>query len=83
MSKNRCIYKISDSKPHRCKNHIHKNFYCKIHYDIINNVNLVDNKTDTTDEYGTCCFCGDYCNPCSQSCGRCAREITMQAIGWK
>ena len=25
-------------------------------------------------EYGTCCFCGDLCNPCSQACGRCVRN---------
>lgn len=23
---------------------------------------------------GTCCFCGDACNPCSQACGRCMRK---------
>jgi len=26
------------------------------------------------EEPGTCCFCGDYCNPCSQSCGSCNRS---------
>lgn len=26
-------------------------------------------------EMGKCCFCGEECNPASQSCGRCIREI--------
>lgn len=25
---------------------------------------------------GYCCFCNDECNPASQSCGRCAREVS-------
>ena len=33
-------------------------------------------------EEGTCCFCGDACNPMSQSCGYCARRLTMRAMGW-
>ncbi len=24
---------------------------------------------------GTCCFCGDECNPASQSCGACTRRL--------
>ncbi len=35
------------------------------------------------EEMGTCCFCGDYCNPCSQSCGSCVREKTAIMFGWK
>ena len=34
-------------------------------------------------EYSICCFCDEHCNPCSQSCGRCAREMTMKMLGWK
>lgn len=26
-------------------------------------------------EEGTCCFCGNPCNPSSQSCGRCPRNL--------
>ena len=33
-------------------------------------------------DIGTCCFCGDECNPCSQSCGRCARSLTGFSLGW-
>ena len=43
----------------------------------------IKDEDDTEDEYGTCCLCGDYCNPMSQSCGRCARDLTMTAIGMK
>lgn len=26
-------------------------------------------------QYGTCCFCEEPCNPCSQACGRCMRRM--------
>jgi hypothetical protein len=32
-------------------------------------------------ETGNCCYCGDECNPCSQSCGMCTRSITGYSIG--
>lgn len=95
MSKNRCQYQIIDSK-RKCKNHIYSDHYCKVHYDIINKqqhdqsistieidtVNDETNDINNESEYGTCCFCGEYCNPCSQSCGRCARQMTMKMSGW-
>lgn len=28
-------------------------------------------------EIGKCCFCNNDCNPCSQTCGRCARNLTF------
>lgn len=34
-------------------------------------------------EYGKCCFCKKKCNPLSQSCGKCAREMTMASFGRK
>ncbi len=27
-------------------------------------------------EYGTCFYCGDFCNINSQACGRCLRKIS-------
>lgn len=33
-------------------------------------------------EEGICCFCGFECNIMSQSCGRCARQYTMNMFGW-
>lgn len=33
-------------------------------------------------EVGICCYCGGYCNPCSQSCGYCSRKLTGYALGW-
>jgi len=33
-------------------------------------------------EYGICTLCGNECNASSQSCGRCARQITGHALGW-
>jgi len=31
--------------------------------------------SDEVEEHGTCCFCGEYCNPCAQSCGACIRNL--------
>jgi len=31
---------------------------------------------------GVCCFCGDDCSAFSQSCGRCARYLTGEVMGW-
>ena len=33
-------------------------------------------------DVGKCCFCDQECNPSSQSCGRCARLVTGNALGW-
>jgi hypothetical protein len=33
-------------------------------------------------EEGICYECHEQCNPCSQVCGRCARRMTMQLMGW-
>jgi hypothetical protein len=30
---------------------------------------------------GVCCFCGFECNPLSQSCGTCARNINGYQLG--
>ena len=32
---------------------------------------------------GICCYCDGECNPASQSCGMCARDVTMFMIGMK
>lgn len=51
----------------------------------------MDNQTNSSLEYsseeleyevGRCCFCGDDCNPDSQSCGGCARDMVMTSMGW-
>ena len=31
---------------------------------------------------GECYVCGHECNISSQTCGSCARKITMSALGW-
>lgn len=31
--------------------------------------------TATSFEPGTCCFCGNECNPASQACGACPRNL--------
>ena len=65
--------------------------YCTLHLKIINNnVNSLDENNDSNDSsdsnesydpnwddfgIGQCCFCGNECNPCSQSCGRCSRKL--------
>ena len=36
---------------------------------------IVINPTNESDEiFGICCYCGENCNPCSQSCGHCMRS---------
>ena len=43
-----------------------------------------DESSDIEEEVrGTCCFCGYECNPCSQTCGSCARSATAYALGWR
>ena len=43
-----------------------------------------DDENDNFNYYteGICCFCGNECNPLSQSCGKCARIETMKMFGW-
>ena len=45
--------------------------------DSIDNDVVPETPTNSVDdfEYGICCFCGDGCNPASQSCGQCARSM--------
>ena len=33
-------------------------------------------------EIGVCCFCGDECSAFSQNCGRCARSLMGEVMGW-
>jgi hypothetical protein len=55
-------------KGRRCRRRILKGkSYCCVH-----NKALFD-----TLNIGICCFCGNECNPCSQSCGRCARQLSF------
>ena len=60
----RCHMLICDKK-RTCKNKT-KYYFCKKHQ--IESFN---------DEYSICCLCGEKCNPSSQSCGRCARSISL------
>jgi hypothetical protein len=39
-------------------------------------------ETEKMEEENKCCFCGERCKIESQSCGRCAREITGYHLGW-
>ena len=38
-----------------------------------NSAEKQDNTQLIDDNQGSCCFCREPCNPCSQCCGRCAR----------
>jgi len=41
-------------------------------------IDLVFGVRDTLfDPLAYCCFCGERCNPCSQSCGRCIRARSL------
>ena len=39
-------------------------------------------QTDFNWDEGTCYVCSYECNPASQTCGICARNMTMSALGW-
>lgn len=63
-----CCEKISTKgKMRRCHKRTKKGIkFCYIH-----------KLTFRFPDIGTCCFCGDACNPCSQACGRCVRNGNM------
>lgn len=61
----------SNKKWRRCRNTIYLDNKCRKHFH------------PSLQEVGKCCFCQGDCNPCSQACGRCARDMTMQMLGWK
>ena len=73
--KNKDIFTISkDIKktklgkmPRKCKQQ------SNIPMDDDNDKITIDN--DIKYDYGVCCFCGELCNPASQSCGICARKL--------
>jgi len=59
----------------------------EIMYEPINktkNIIVVENESlsESEDEWkvGKCCFCLNECNPCSQSCGKCARILSWYGI---
>ncbi len=76
MSKHqRCNYKINvnhkknvNHKMRKCKRFASINGKCTQHY----KKNIFDIEKQ---DFGICCFCSDYCNPCSQSCGKCSRML--------
>jgi hypothetical protein len=41
----------------------------------------IDDSSNVQEAVGTCCFCAGDCNPMSQSCGRCARNMTTWLFG--
>ena len=68
--KPRCSHFITKKgKQFKCKNTaIDGTSFCRKHTLPIDN------------SIGKCCFCGGDCNPCSQACGRCARDLTYHCI---
>jgi len=66
-TKKRCNVIISNRK---CKRYALINNKCKQHNKI---QQLLDSK---------CFICGNDCNPCSQTCGHCARKLTAISLGW-
>lgn len=65
----RCNSRINVNNKYRyCKKNASINGKCMQHYKkyILDGVKQA---------YGICCFCGYYCNPCSQACGKCCRML--------
>lgn len=72
LHRQRCSHLIHVSKKwRRCKNKVYLDGKCSKHY------------KPYVSDIGTCFVCHEACNPCSQTCGRCARDLTMYCIGWK
>ena len=78
MVKQRCRHTVIDKctgNKRLCKHNTNNmSQYCNTHYNLYQN-----NKDYAT--YCVCCFCGEQCNPCSQSCGICARIASAICIG--
>lgn len=75
MRAKKCIHIINvKNKKRRCKRNAIMFGKCMQHNK--NTINKDSNK-QITDDYAVCCFCGEHCNPCSQSCGICARIISL------
>jgi hypothetical protein len=79
---NRCKHLVYDKNTKRTRKCKHKtnNKYCKQH--LKNQFKMKNNYSEDSleQEYGECCFCGDYCNPLSQSCGGCSRTVSMYGL---
>ena len=58
--KNRCLVKRNNRR-------------CKKYVAIKNNPHQKKMCASHMRKYTYCCFCGEECNPMSQSCGKCAR----------
>jgi len=72
ITRTRCNQLIhSNKKWRKCRNTVRCEGKCYKHFQ----PSVIEN--------GQCCFCQGECNPCSQACGRCARDLTMQILGWK
>ena len=70
-----CTGKNNNGK--RCKNKITSEF--KLDY---NERKCYHHYNSFNFDIGICYECKEECNPCSQLCGRCARQLTMSALGW-
>jgi len=91
-----CKHLVTDRSTGRirnCRQRSNNNDYCYKHQPIIQNNNAkVQQKDAFLEDFvqhfqedfnvGKCCFCNNDCNPMSQSCGRCARQVTGYALGW-
>ena len=77
MAKKRCKALTRKIKPCRCfvttKNNPEHHLLCHIHLTELRK-KIKNQVFEDLAEYGICCFCNDYCNPCSQACGRCMRN---------
>ena len=88
----RCKYKVSrGGNIGVCKREAKDGtLYCTQHREMIGGQmqEMVDKEMYNTfyrgvPEVGICCFCAEKCNPFSQSCGKCARNMSIAASGWR
>ncbi len=86
----RCQYIVVDKKTKRdrkCKrNALNGDDYCEQHKspaeETSEETNVEETNVEEFDfpEFGVCCFCEGGCNPLSQCCGRCARQLSMYGM---
>ena len=87
MAKRRCQSQVTDKqtgKKRKCKKFVpeesinNEKKFCTIHqlkYTEEQSYSDTEYSSDYNFDVGECCFCGCECNPLSQSCGACPRNM--------
>lgn len=69
--------------PNENRNNIENMIRITLHDEKHNEIKANSPPDPILSDIGICCYCGDECNPLSQSCGACARGLSGRAFGFK